>query len=248
VDERLVAQVQQLDQQGRSAKAIARTLGVGVRDVVGVLNSAVQVSEPGRGEPRCWVNAGWSRSVDLEGAPQWTGLDPGASDAEEVRGLVAVLVAADGTRSTKSQVAGFLLDVWCLGVKNALAPEPMSESRLAGHRGLYFSAYEGHVQVPADLARALVFGAAAYARGFGFEPEGGLAEEFTEAAVLLGEPAGPSPIGFGRDGKPFFVNGPYDDPEAVLRTLRRAVGDDGFHFEVAFPEQPPRRRLFGPRW
>lgn len=54
--------------------------------------------------------------------------------------------------------------MWCLGVKNALTPEPMSESRLARHRGLYFSAYEGHVQVPADLARALVFGAAAYAR------------------------------------------------------------------------------------
>ena len=53
--------------------------------------------------------------------------------------------------------------------------------------------------------------------------------------MLLGEPAGPSPVGFGREGKPFFVNGPCDDPEAVLRTLRRAVGDDGFHFEVAFP-------------
>ncbi|MFA3843434.1 hypothetical protein [Streptomyces aureus] len=249
MDELLVERVRLLDQQGRSVKAIARALGMSAADVVGVLNGAVAASGPGLGEPRCWVNAGWSRSVDLESAPQWAGLDPGACDAEEVRGLVAVLVAADSTRSTKVQVAGFLLDVWCLGVKNALASEPMSESRLAGHRGLYFSAYEGHVPVPADLARALVFGAAAYARGFGFEPEGELAEEFTEAAVLLGEPAGPSPIGFGRDGRPFFVNGPYDDPEAVLRTLRRAVGDDGFHFEVAFPEQPSRgRRLFGPRW
>ncbi|MGW5250797.1 hypothetical protein ACWEQN_45140, partial [Streptomyces sp. NPDC004129] len=94
----LVERVRQLDQQGRSAKTIARTLGVGVRDVVGVLNGAVQVSVSGRGEPRCWVNAGWSRSVDLEDAPQWTSLDPGASDAEEVRGLVAVLVAADSAR------------------------------------------------------------------------------------------------------------------------------------------------------
>ncbi|MFD8725722.1 hypothetical protein ACFV2H_49255 [Streptomyces sp. NPDC059629] len=120
---------------------------------------------------------------------------------------------------------------------------------VAGHRELYFSAFQGHVQVPADLARALVFEAAAYARGFGFELEGELAEEFTEAAVPPGEPAGPSPIGFGRAGKPFFVNGPYDGPEAALRTLRRAVGDDSFHFEVAFREQPSRRRrLFGPRW
>lgn len=237
MDERLVEQVRQLDQQGRSAKAIARTLGVGARDVVGVLNGAVQVSASARDEPRCWVNAGWSRSVDLEGAPQWAALDPGASDAEEVRGLVAVLVAADSTRSAKAQVAGFLLDVWCLGVKNALAPEPMGERQLSGHRAVYFNAFEGHVPVPAELARALVFGAAAYARDLGFDPEA----DFEAAAAVLGEPADPCPIRFGRDGKPFYVNGPYDDPEAVARTLRRAVGDDGFHCAIAFPEQPRRR-------
>lgn len=233
MDERLVAQVRNLHQQGQSAKAIARTLGVGVASVVGVLNDAV----PGGGEPRCWVNAGWSRSVDLAGAPQWVALDPGASDAEEVRGLIAVLVAADDSRSAKAQVVGFLLDVWCLGVKNALPPEPMTASQLAGHRHAYFDAFAGHVQVPADLARALVFGAAAYARGLGFDPQA----DFAAAAVVLGEPASPCPIGFGRDGKPFYVNGPYDDSEQVVRTLRRAVGDDGFHYAVAFPEQPRRR-------
>lgn len=225
-------------------KAIAKAVGMSAKDVAGVLNGGTAAAGPGPGEPRCWVNAGWSRSVDLESAPQWTGLDPGAPGAEKVRGLVAVLVAADSTRSTKAQVAGFLLDVWCLGVKNALAPEPMSESRLAAHRGLYFSAFEGHVQVPAALARALVFGAAAYASSLGFEPGREIAGDFREAAALLGQPAGPSPVGFGRDGKPFFANGPYDDPETVLRTLRRSVGDGGFHFEVAFPEQPSvRRRL-----
>lgn len=242
MDEQLVAQVQNLDQQGRSAKAIARTLGVNLADVVGVLNGAVKIAAPGRGEPRCWVNAGWSRSVDLEGAPQWTGLDPGAFDAEEGQGLVTVLVAADSARSTKAQVAGFLLDVWCLGVKNALPPEPMSPSRLNAYRQAYFSAYERHVQVPAELVRALVFGAAAYAHEIGFDPEA----DFEAAAAVLGEPSDPCPIRFGREGKPFYVNGPYDDPEAIVRTLRRTVGVDGFHHAVAFPEQP-RRRLFRSR-
>jgi NhaA family Na+:H+ antiporter len=32
------------------------------------------------------------------------------------------------------------------------------------------------------------------------------------------------------------ITGPYDDPEAIMRTLRHAVGDDGFHFTLAFPE------------
>jgi hypothetical protein len=237
VDEGLVEQVRNLRQQGQSAKAIARTVGVSVADVVGVLNDAVLVSD--RGGPRCWVNAGWSRSVDLVGAPQWAALDPGAGDAEEVRGLIAVLVAADSPRSTKAQVAGFLLDVWCLGVKNALRPEPMTVSRLAEHRHAYFDAFEGHVQVPAEVARALVFGAADYARGLGFDPEA----DFDAAAAVLGEPIGPCPIGFGKDGKPFYVNGPYDDPEAIVRKLRHVVGDDGFHYALAFPEQPRRKGL-----
>ena len=30
------------------------------------------------------------------------------------------------------------------------------------------------------------------------------------------------------------MNGPDDDPESVLRTLRRTVGDRGFHHTVAF--------------
>jgi len=239
VDEQLVAQVRNLHQQGRSAKAIARTLGVGVAGVVGVLNAEVQCSVSGGGEPRCWVNSGWSRSVDLEGVSQWAGLDLGAGDVEEARGLIAVLVASDDTHSSKARVAGFLLDVWCLGVKNALPPELMTSTQLAEHRHAYFDAFDGHVQVPADLARALVFGAAAYAHGLGFDPEA----DFAAAAVVLGEPVDPCPIRFGRDGRPFYVNGPYDDPEAVVRTLRRTVGDDGFHYAVAFSEQPRRRGL-----
>jgi hypothetical protein len=129
------------------------------------------------------------------------------------------------------------------GAKNALPPEPMTPSQLPAHRHAYFSAFEGHVQVPAERARALVFGAADYARELGFVPEA----DFDAAAVVLGEPASHSPIGFGRDGKPFYVNGPYDDPEAIRRTLRQAVGNDGFHYTLAFPEQPGRRRLLRAR-
>jgi hypothetical protein len=40
-------------------------------------------------------------------------------------------------------------------------------------------------------------------------------------------------IEFGRDGQPFYLNGPYDNPTAVLRTLERSVGAGNFHFSVA---------------
>jgi hypothetical protein len=35
-------------------------------------------------------------------------------------------------------------------------------------------------------------------------------------------------ITFGRDGRPLYVAGPYDDPIAVMETLQAAVGSDGF--------------------
>jgi hypothetical protein len=46
----------------------------------------------------------------------------------------------------------------------------------------------------------------------------------------------PSPITFGRDGIPYYVNGPYEDPERVLVTLERAVGRGGFHHMVSLDE------------
>jgi hypothetical protein len=150
-----------------------------------------------------------------------------------------VLVAADSTGSAKAQVGGFLLDVWCLGVKNAMPPKPMTPRQLAEHKNTYFNNFGGQVQVPAELAQALVFGAAAYARELGFEPEA----DFNAAAALLGQPAGSSPIRFGRDGEPFYVSGPYDDVEAIMQTLRRTAGRDSFHADGAFPKES-RRRLF----
>ena len=41
---------------------------------------------------------------------------------------------------------------------------------------------------------------------------------------------GGSDITFGHEGKPMYVQGPYDDAAHIIRTLRRRVGDDNFHY------------------
>jgi len=103
----------------------------------------------------------------------------------------------------------------------------MNERRAAEFIRSYFAAYQAPpLQAPVELARHLVFGAAAYARSLGFEPTPG----FPATTGQLGPWAGPSAIGFGRHGKPFFVQGPHDDAAAVLTTLERSVGRDNFHF------------------
>ncbi len=66
-------------------------------------------------------------------------------------------------------------------------------------------------------------------RGLGFEPHA----DFDAAADHLGRWTGPSAITFGRDGKPLYVEGPYDNTSAILKTLERTVGRDSFHFTAA---------------
>lgn len=145
-----------------------------------------------------------------------------------ITGLVSVLVARHHRRGRVS-VCGYLVDAYCLGVKDALGPRVIDAADLSPFVRCYFSAYDAPpLEASIDLARHLVWGAVEYARRLVFEP----ARDFEAAASHLGPLAGPSRIGFGRNGKPYFVQGPYDDGRRVLRTLEGSVGEGNFHFLV----------------
>jgi hypothetical protein len=183
----------------------------------------VESIEPGaRTLLACWVSPGWSMGLGVKDRPEWTD-SPLVPD--DHTGIAAVLVARAGRRG-RADVCGFLLDTYCLGVKNALGPRSMGDRRdLLRFTDQYFGAFDdAPVAAPLELAAHLVFGAAEYARGLGFEPH----PDFAAAAPYLGEWAGPSAITFGREGRPFYVRGPYDDSRRVLKTLRRTVGEQGF--------------------
>jgi hypothetical protein len=101
----------------------------------------------------------------------------------------------------------------------------MDDTEFRRLKGQYFSGYQGDpVEAPIDLARELVLGSVQYARGLGFEPH----PDFAAAAGHLGSWTGPGTITFGKDGKPFYIFGPYDDPGSVIRTLERSVGEGNF--------------------
>ena len=130
-----------------------------------------------------------------------------------------MLVARDAGRSRLS-VCGYLVDVYCLGVKNVVGPLVMSAGQCAQYTRTFFDAFDAPpLEVPLDLAQELVFGAVDYARSLGFEPM----SEFDDVKGHLGAWCGPSSIGFGLDGKPFYVGGPYDDTHQVLRQLELAA-------------------------
>ena len=129
----------------------------------------------------------------------------------------------------KVRVCGWLVDVWCLGVKDTVGPRSMDQRRAAEFTGSYFAAYQARpLAAPLDLAQQLVFSAVAYARRLGFEPAPG----FDQTTSHLGPWTGPSAISFGRDGKPLFVQGPHDNAARILNTLQRSVGPNNFHYLV----------------
>jgi hypothetical protein len=108
----------------------------------------------------------------------------------------------------------------------------MNERRLPEFRGRFFAAFDADpVQAPIEMVQHLVWGAVEYARGLGFEPH----HDLWAAAGHLEPLGGPSAIRFGKDGKPFYVEGPYDDAARNLRTLERLVGKDNFSFAISVP-------------
>lgn len=229
-DGELIREVRRLRADGYAPKEIARALGVRPAVVAPLVQTIAAERQASEGDPEpvgCWVSPGWRAGLTINGHPEWPGGE-GVADAE-VSGLVAVLLAREDRRRRLS-VCGYLLDVWCLGVKNALGPRRMSRAELAEFRRSYFGPWESSgVAAPIELARELVFGAVEYARTLGFDPH----PDFKPARDHLGTWDGPSTIGFGRNGTPFYADGPYDDPQRVLRTLEESVGHGNFHFAVS---------------
>lgn len=218
----LLDQVRQLRDQGKSPKEIARALGMRPAAVVPLVRAVAAQRGAPDGVPQlvgCWVNAGWSRGLSVDQSRGWVDEAP-SQDSTGIGGLASVLVARRH-RWDKVSVCGYLTDVYCLGVKNVRGPSVKDEIALQRWIADYYAAYqEGWQDAPIELARHLVFGAVEYARGLGFEPHA----DFARAAGHLGAWEGPSAITFGKDGKPFYISGPHDNPRTVIETLKRTVG------------------------
>jgi hypothetical protein len=238
----LLATVQALRARRFTPGEIARVLGVSkgdasrlVRIVACERDSQATATGPGNATDRllssqalAWVSPGWRHGLRIDGHDDWPD-DAGAPTQASDSGVACVLVAALDRRGTQS-VCGYLIDTWCMGVKNAIGPKRMRPRELEAFKRQYFGPWRSEgMPVPLELAQHLVLGAVDYARSLGFEAH----PDFRRARRALGSWDGPSAITFGMNGKPLYVNGPYEDPQRVLATLERSVGRDGFHYSVS---------------
>jgi hypothetical protein len=151
-------------------------------------------------------------------------------------GMGTLILARGGTMGPMN-VAVFLLDAYCLGVKDLILRTvdyhqlPQLIDRLAGSGPLR--------AVDPAYARKLLHDLVRWAATFGFQPP----REFVAAERLFGsiDPQSCSAtFEFGKDGKPFYVSGPTESPATVRRRMNQLLarlGPDGFRYMVAVP--PP---------
>lgn len=233
-EEELVQQVRELRQRRYTPQEIARKLGIRSAEASRLVRAeAARRRNSGGGvdaddAPRCFVSPGWGEGLRIDGHEEWLSDATATKPSSGVGGLAFVLVAAPHGHGRVS-MCGYLVDTWCLGVKDALGPKRVSVRELEAFRRRYFEPWgSAGVPIPIELARHLVLGAAEYARSLGFKPH----RDLRRARGALGAWDGPSAITFGREGMPDYRSGPYDDPERVLATLERNVGRGGYHYTV----------------
>lgn len=126
----------------------------------------------------------------------------------------------------------FLVDVYCLGIKDACLVVK-SEYEFDDGIKTTFDTNDLKPVAPA-YARKLIDDSIAYARDLGFEPH----PDFRDASVVLGDidPAEcTEQFTFGHEGKPHYVSGPNHSEitaQRIITHLKNRFGPDGFHYLV----------------
>ena len=136
-------------------------------------------------------------------------------------------------------IASFLVDTFCLGVKDALY-QIVDARKYAELMELVQQSPDAPLlrEHPA-YARKLVERAVAYARELGLEPHA----DYKAASLLFGDidaSACPASFVFGQDGRPLYIAGPNDSPSfqrRVLKQLEKGSGAGGYHSLMSMPEQ-----------
>ncbi len=204
-----------------SPKEIARQMGLRPAEVTAFLrdhaeqNPTAKTLLPLLG---CFINASAMErllnSDDREG-----------SDASTGGGLGEMLIVRK--EGYRYEVSAFLVDYWCLGVKNALfkkCDERKYESMLEKVEKTFNESFK---EISIEQAQAIVFGSIDYAATLGFKPHA----DFEKAEASLGVRLDNlQPIKFGRDGKPFYFCGPHDNQMKIIQTLKENVGDGNFDY------------------
>lgn len=123
----------------------------------------------------------------------------------------------------------YLVDLFCLGLKNTFCNADFPVSNYKTELRSKMCQKHEMVECPLPLAHRIIYGSIEYAAQFGFKPN----KDFKLSQYVLEDKNSIEPceaIEFGKDGKPFFVAGPDDNAERIIKQLESIVGKGNFEF------------------
>ena len=153
----------------------------------------------------CWVMEGWHEE-----------------------GITPVIVARQ-QESDKVIFTVCLVDLYCLGIKDAYANADISLRKFQSELSTMCQGDPEPCSV--ELAHEIIYGGMEYAERYGFKPHIDFTRQFCDQVL---DPPEMHPrtnnVAFGKDGKPFYVSGPYDDERKINSVINKTHSSIVSHF------------------
>ena len=151
------------------------------------------------------------------------------------KGLATILISRKH-KTGNITFSSFIVDIFCLGMKDANSAFNRFEEEYEDYKGKMFNNFmNDEMPISYDLAHNIIFGAIEYAKNLGFVPH----KDWEFSQFMLEPKSSPIvekiDVEFGKDGKPFFISGPYDKVDSVIHKLEKAVGTGNFTFMSGMP-------------
>jgi hypothetical protein len=127
----------------------------------------------------------------------------------------------------------YVVDLQCLGVKDVNFDHNMGKydyDDMLAHYSMSMGLRL--VEIDPRLCFNIIYAAVEFAEDCGFQPH----KDFAVGKYLLDDvdEIEYMEIPVGKDGKPFFVAGPYDNSARIFATLKRTVGEGNFDYLMPF--------------
>lgn len=150
---------------------------------------------------------------------------------------IGEIIVCRQSPGTQASFALFLVDRYCMGVKNCVAT---TASITDYHRMLERFRSQGRLPTRIDpsVARQIVEKSVEYARGCGIAPN----RDYGAGSKIFGDIVPASidlPFEFGQDGKPFYIAGPNESEfqrRKIVTGLHERFGTDGFDYVLPISE------------
>ncbi|GAX61060.1 polyphosphate kinase [Candidatus Scalindua japonica] len=143
-------------------------------------------------------------------------------------GLATIVISRRQTDG-KLVFGTFMVDIFCLGLKNTFCNANITLDEYENSFKEKIYSQTSYIECNIDLAHQIIYGAIDFAGKLGFEPQ----KDFKLSRCILEERSekhSSAHLEFGKDGKPFYIAGPNDNAEHIIRKLSMKIGDGNFNF------------------